>query len=208
MHYLDMQNLRDASRDFFTVSALEALAKHGKPEDILFARKQLHNKMPYVVKWALKILAKFGNKDDITSLLSLIKNGSHFFKNQVSVILLKLATGDLGVYSQLLDSGNHEIIAMTLEAGGKFANDEMLKRANIMIGKNENDSIRLVALAFIVKNSLHEELEVLLVDYIKNDSYYYNIVCWLDRIIYAPQPFKDVYRDILLSKLKVKFSDN
>ena len=66
---------------------------------------------------------------------------------------------------------------------------------------HKNDDIRLKALVFFGRNLSAEELEELLTRYVSRGSYYYNVVCWLDRILYGPSSFRDIFSKQLESKL-------
>ena len=61
-----------------------------------------------------------------------------------------------------------------------------------------------MAAAYIIEafNRDKNKLERFLNDYVQNETYYYNVVCWLDRILYAPRSFKIMFRKQLAEKLK------
>ena len=41
-----------------------------------------------------------------------------------------------------------------------------------------------------------------LLKYIDKESYFYNVVTWLDRLIYAPEPISSYYRSELDKKIE------
>lgn len=48
------------------------------------------------------------------------------------------------------------------------------------------DANRVQAILCLSKKLSHDELEQILEEYVARDSYFYNVACWLDRILYAP----------------------
>jgi hypothetical protein len=69
----------------------------------------------------------------------------------------------------------------------------------------ESDVVRRKALAFIVVKSSHDENEGVLARYLAQPRYYYDVVCWLDRILYAPDQLRQTYcakleRELTLSR--------
>jgi hypothetical protein len=67
---------------------------------------------------------------------------------------------------------------------------------------SEIDSVRACAIAFIVKSEPDRELEEIMASYIAKPQYYYDVVCWLDRILYAPQPLQKYYQNNLVKNLE------
>ena len=68
---------------------------------------------------------------------------------------------------------------------------------------NKDNDIREITVAYLMKEleQRRSSLEQVLDKYLENDSYYYNVVCWLDRILYAPRTFKMIFRKQLAAKL-------
>jgi hypothetical protein len=66
---------------------------------------------------------------------------------------------------------------------------------------NEREYVRVLATAFLVEAVTSKELEAIVMRYRGAGSYYYNVGCWLDRVLYAPAPFRDAFTKKLLAKL-------
>jgi HEAT repeat protein len=62
---------------------------------------------------------------------------------------------------------------------------------------DESESKRAQAVRYLSKKLGTAELEELLNEYPGNETYYYNVVTWLDRILYAPSSLKEMFtRDL------------
>jgi len=68
--------------------------------------------------------------------------------------------------------------------------------------KSEIEDRRLDGVAILLHYLNETELEKFLDDYLKQDTYYYNVVTWLDKCLYAVGSFKDLFKSKLLSRLK------
>jgi hypothetical protein len=63
---------------------------------------------------------------------------------------------------------------------------------------DENWWIRKAAVSFLVKVLSEKELEALLTSYPdEGEFYFYNVMGWLDRVLYAPEPFRALYLEDL-----------
>jgi len=59
--------------------------------------------------------------------------------------------------------------------------------------KDENDVVRRKVAAFFAMKFTAEELEALLGRYTSQLPYYFDVVCWLDRILYAPAQLRQFF---------------
>ena len=66
---------------------------------------------------------------------------------------------------------------------------------------SEKDDIRLKGFAVLTHFYKREDLEKLLEDYISRERYYYNVVTWLDRYLFAPGHYGEFFRNQLSDKL-------
>jgi hypothetical protein len=92
-----------------------------------------------------------------------------------------------------------------------YGNDSALCRARHkseslpypVLAKDKWDTVRLRVLAYFIEKYSVEELERLLERYFQRysngETYYYDVVCWLDRVLYAPTRLKETYRHLLLT---------
>jgi hypothetical protein len=55
------------------------------------------------------------------------------------------------------------------------------------------DGVRVLAVACLHRLADRARLEAILDEYMQTRPYYYNVVCWLDRVLYAPAPLQDMF---------------
>jgi hypothetical protein len=58
---------------------------------------------------------------------------------------------------------------------------------------DESDINRVRAIRYFSRRWNAAELEEFLREYIARGTYYYNVVTWLDRLLYSPSPLRDMY---------------
>ncbi len=66
---------------------------------------------------------------------------------------------------------------------------------------DSDDRIRLLAVSVLRARYHPMSLADLLSRYAKRSTYFYNVVVWLDRIIYAPSPLRSYYENEMRNKL-------
>jgi hypothetical protein len=65
---------------------------------------------------------------------------------------------------------------------------------------SQDENIREKVLVYYAKNYSKDELKEALAIYTARPVYFYNVVCWLDRIVYAVSPLKEMFLRELESK--------
>lgn len=184
----------------YSVAALEGLALNGDRSDAPLARTCLLTSCQYLQEeqWlaAIRILARVGDESD-TELLVRVAGESRYtsLKRMATSAAVSLTSGDLTVIRHLIASCDSAVITTVLEQ--THPTPELLDLAQELLA-NDVDEVRRAAVAFMVRNSSPEELGQVLTAYTSRTKYYYNVVCWLDRVLYAPAPAKDYYRSKLL----------
>ena len=63
------------------------------------------------------------------------------------------------------------------------------------------ERIRLAAVGQAASRLTREQIDGLIKNYQAQQTYYYDVVCWLDRIAYAPAPFGDVFKTTLKNNI-------
>ena len=59
--------------------------------------------------------------------------------------------------------------------------------------RDSDRMVRVKAASFLIARLPREQLEEVLDTYLQGYHHYYNVVCWMDRALYAPAPFRDLY---------------
>ena len=67
---------------------------------------------------------------------------------------------------------------------------------------NDKDEIRAMAVAYFASTLHKSKLTAFLDEYLSKGGYYYNVVCWIDRILYAPGNYRKMFNRELSSKIK------
>ncbi|MBS1829458.1 MAG: hypothetical protein JST93_29430 [Acidobacteria bacterium] len=70
--------------------------------------------------------------------------------------------------------------------------DEAVTRMPVLLN-HQNESVRTAAVLCAIAVSSRGQLERLISAYQDQSEYYYNVVTWLDRYLYAPKPVFDAY---------------
>jgi len=190
------EGTREYIRGKYIAAALLGLAQNCEEKDLLIARRYLTESQPEyygeVEVNAARIIAKLGDSSDVALLASRAQQMNGKKKQILLEAALKLSPGIKGIASQLLQDDSLDAFELGIRSLIKAGDSE----TNSILEKNlldENESKRQKALSLIVENSTDEDLRQLLERYISRDTYYYNVVCWLDRYLFAPDPIRQVY---------------
>jgi hypothetical protein len=204
---LNWDELEEYTRRLFISAALAGLVVHGKQSDVLYARKyllepSLSSGLPSGPRYrseAVELLARFAEETDTETLRQIAVESYAPMRQVAAKALLGLAPGVNEISRQLMDSTDHEISNLAMESLAKCRS----KMARGLLQdrlKAENASTRLRALKIVTRPMNRRRLEKLLERYVATGAYYYDVVCWMDRILYAPQPLRGVYRQQLESE--------
>ena len=191
-------------RGEFTIAALAALGTNGEGDDVQIGRRHLTSTDPDVIYEAVRIVERLGDSTDAAVLVNIARSNAHNHIGPFAArAALKLSPGIGGAAPALLAAENATLAQIAVNAlldEDKTQVGELLKP----LLYNKTDGVRIKALAFFVKRYSVEELEALLAEYPtapNTQFYYYNVVCHLDRVLYAPQPLKDLCRRDIESEL-------
>lgn len=197
------------SVDFFVQTKFlshiaKGISKVRESESIRLARllvtKPLGLFRSEVIATLLPVFDEFGTDDDF-KLIWAFKDELHGDAKREAVrIAFKFAPNKKEIIATLLDSSDPISvgIAMGLSVGKKKLIP--VQQVKSLLG-NPNEKIRLMALAFIVLVYKKENLHTVLDDQLAKESYYYNVVCYLDRLLYAPPALRALYRAELLQNI-------
>jgi hypothetical protein len=192
--------LDDFTSTNFIAAALRVIRSHVKPEDAATARKYIGHPNRDVQLEAIHLLESVGDKTDVNTLLGIAQASYGILQELAASTSLKLAPGPDGAAIDLIKTDKPNLIGYALDSlSGTEAN--VARTILEPLVKSSQETIRVLAVAFAVRRLPTSEIEPLLTDYLTPSSYYYNVVCWLDRILYAPEPLRSAYKSELDSKL-------
>jgi HEAT repeat protein len=175
----------------FTAVALGALAQQGEQRDAAFGRKYLTSGEEDVRLASIALLERFGDESDCNRLLESAR-GEWSTREAAAKVAVKLAKGSMSMIRSLLDSDDLRVVRVAI--GSLEPKDLPAMRSRLLdLLQHESDGVRVLAVAGLYRLTDRTTLEAILNEYMGNRTYYYNVVCWLDRVLYAPEPIKEMY---------------
>jgi hypothetical protein len=202
----------DNRDDSFTVgsfyrASFQVLADHATPEDVEVARAFLED--PHestftgqVVEDAFRILAQHGGPDDVDVVWEYVTSDELGLPKRAAALILDLDPERFQDHAvDLLNTGEWTIQKVVFQSA--LENEEDLPRQEVrrLLYHSESQT-RRGALAYVLQRMDDDELEELLETYpqaevIDFDFYYFDVLGWLDRVLYAPDAIRDHYRNQL-----------
>jgi hypothetical protein len=155
-----------------------------------------------LVQAAIEILTEHGAADDVELLKPLLSDTYPKVGTVGVELILQLAPINRSENIQyMLDMDDPDVTRGVLRYSLE-SQDALSPEGARNLLFNTKEQVRLDALAFLAHKLSREELESLLKEYptIQN-FYYYNVVSWLDRILYAPGNLSDDYAAELKQRL-------
>jgi len=192
--------VQEFTRGKYIASALAGLALHGQRDDLAVARRYLAERRSHyfgaVQEKAARVIARFGDESDVPELVSAANELNGDTQEAILNVALGFSPGPQGVAPELLEEDNTTIFRISIEA---LLRNDTIDAKELIKGylHDGHDFKRVMATRYLVKKCSREELVELLKNYESGGSYYYNVVCWLDRCLYAPEPLKRAYMDEL-----------
>lgn len=191
------QQLNDFIRAKYIASALAGLVKHGEPTDVKWARKYLGaGELDVGSAECIAMLRKFGDASDAERLLAYARTARGETKRLAVRTALEKSPGFEGIVSQMLECGDSEIEALAVSAlaGIRSANNVELARKKLT---SRSADVRLRAAATVILQSAPGDVLRELNEYLGSETYYYDVVTWFDRCLFAPGRYRSAYREQL-----------
>lgn len=181
----------------FTLSALKILALKGTPDSLQYARKYANSNNKDIQGLVVQMIAKYGNLEDVSTLVKIAFDNYGSTKNEAIKQALKYSKFDKAVLKQFIASGDKDMIKTCLVYDLADKSNTILEDAKDLLMHKVED-IRIYALSYLANILTKKELSVLLNNYLNGTTYYYDVVCWLDRILFAPSKIRRIYKQELL----------
>ena len=190
----------ESKREEYVRVALVGLVKNGSPADIEFGRRFLFHKNSDVAIEAVKIIQIWGNQNDVSNLIKIAKSSDAVLQELAAKAALNISNVDLRVAEEFFSTENDILVSIAVAElilqNEKKPISDFLKRKKYLY--NNNAGVRMRVLAFYIFQNESENLYTLLNEYTSAETYYYDIVCCLDRILYAPVKLQIAYRKSLM----------
>ncbi len=188
----EFKKIFDQYEDFITgqfrTAALRILLENGSAQDVTIARTLAITDSYDVKRLSVQIIKKYGSAKDAPFLLDLARAENSYNRTAIKAALELDKNGKNHILRLALESDNDvhvkKAIAFAYHSG-KTINKNNLEK----FLKHDDLGIRAAAVAYICHKFTREQMQQLLKDYISG-HYFYNVVCWLDRVLYAPEPIR------------------
>lgn len=193
--------------DFITIrfisSALKILILKEISESIKYARKYANLKDTDVKNYVVQIIAKYGTLEDVPTLIKIAFDSYGSTKIEATKQALKYSNFDKEIIRQFISSGDKDIVKACLAYDLDTKSHVMITDTKAML-MHKIEDIRIFALSYLVNVLTKQKLVKLLNEYLSGTTYYYDVVCWLDRILFASPKIRRIYRQELLSMIKTE----
>ena len=180
----------DFLRSQFVEAALSGIAIHGEPSDVRYGRQYLASDWADTKHAAVQILCKFGTVEDVPALLNVAKDSWGKARDEAGVCALRLSPNPFEVARELIQNTSAELT----QAGYAWLYDQRSQEVvdffeTLMDSPNDKERVR--AIYYLSQTRTSAELENVLDANLQKEKYYYNVVTWLDRLLYSPEPLKN-----------------
>jgi hypothetical protein len=186
------EQYEDFIKSQFLEAALIGLAEKGQPGDAMLARPYLTHMDTSLRDPAVRVISKFGTSEDAATLLKVATESYGDIKEEAAAAALKLSSDPLSTARELIRSNSTEVVEIAFR--WLFTQDSPdVKKSFEELLNDESDINRVRAIRYFSRRWNAAELEEFLREYIARGTYYYNVVTWLDRLLYSPSPLRDMY---------------
>lgn len=188
----EKEGLNSFIRSQFVGAGLSGLALQGSPDDVEFGRRYLRDDDRSIQLAATRIIAKFGNSTDIPALLAVSRAASGELKELTLVAAIRLSREPERLALQLARSRDQQMRRTALRWLVTQDSNKVREYFRGLLG-DDSDSVRGLAVWYLVSRLTRDEMEELLREYNGRETYYYNVVAWLDRLLYAPRQLREMF---------------
>lgn len=200
--------LDDFIKSNYLNSALKALSRIRKTLPIELSRKILKYDLGLyrsdIISNLLDSYLENGTIEDIGDLKDLLSEGELYadINKKLCEVLVSIDKENKeNTIQYLLDTGNQSLLKKLFSIMSEEIDDGILIKIKELL-YHTTDNIRLISLAYLLRKMNDDELIELLEKYpMRDGTYYYNVMCWLDRCLYAPGELKEHFRTELQAKL-------
>ncbi|MEO8360948.1 MAG: DUF4062 domain-containing protein [Vicinamibacteria bacterium] len=189
-------SLRVGVEDRYLRAALHLLASHpdGRDREIALSTLSRKGAGGDLLRLAIAIVANSGSQKDVDQLLPVIESSWGSVRKAAIAAALRLSPGANGALPSLLSANDKGVVSTALDCLEEDLADDFLELVYPKL-RDKNDRVRIAALQALARLRGQAGLKGLLDRYLEDDqSYYYDVVCWLDRLISAPAAIQPAYR--------------
>jgi|GEM_PF-1469378 len=193
------QELTEFVKSKFIAAAFKGLSKNGNQSYLKIARKYLGKTLYYLAdNDVIKIISKFGDKSDIQKLMHISSKLPQKSKDYAIETSIKLSDNKNYFIKKLLRNKDSEIVTIAAQHIKDLPVKYQIHLSKRLL-LNKNDNLRSISLSILISKCHRNELEKTLDKYILNESYYYNVVTWIDRCLYAKGRYGKYFKNEIMS---------
>jgi hypothetical protein len=166
----------------FARAALAGLALNGETQDAGLVRPWLDSEHRELKETAALALARVGTTADVAGLLELCRaEPSDVYARSA----LQLSPGASGAAVALVDSHDGRVALRAARHFYSHSND-LSEHTVVLLLHHPNGDVRRIGVACAIKTNDDDALQELLERYTAGERYFYNVVVWLDRVLFGP----------------------
>jgi hypothetical protein len=94
--------------------------------------------------------------------------------------------------TELLSSDNRDLAKVALSWFLSQDSNELAVGPREFL-RDEDEAFRIRSLCWLVKHLERRDMETSLLAYVESGTYYYDVVTWLDRLLYAPPHLRESF---------------
>ncbi len=187
----------------FKTSAYKILLEKGNAKILPQVRELIEMDEYKIRRICIQILNKYGSQKDSQFLLNLALKPEYTSHRDLTVIsALNLdAKGKYKILEQILKSDEVSFIKIAIAFAQKN-NKKIDDKKLFELLDFKDEQTRALTVAYIDAHTNKKEKEEIIKKMHSQSHYYYNAICWLDRLIYSPSKFQEFYKKELKSILQ------
>jgi hypothetical protein len=178
----------------YAEAAFHGILQAGDASFVELARKYVSVENTKVKTLATKVLLNFGGSQDAPTMLELAMEKWGPWREPAAHAALKFSSDPKATALALFDTNSSEVSKVAFE--WLMTCDALEIQEVFQMQLHDNKEGKRVRAVFYLQQHAKskEELEKVLRDYQERESYYYNVVTWLDRLLYAPDLLREDFR--------------
>lgn len=191
-HISSFEQYDESIRSSFTEAALAGLVANGEPADIRFGREYLTHANSDIKAAAAKIIRRYGGAEDAAGLMELSRESWGKLRAEAGEAALELSAHPFKLAKELIGGSDDKLVKAAF--GWLYAQESLDVSAYFEeLLSDDSGANRERAVYYFSSHPQLADLKVLLETQLQKDSYYYNVIAWLDRLVYSPVPVKKMF---------------
>ncbi len=191
----DLEKYNESIQRGFVRSALIGIAASGRPPDAELARPYLFDSDIFLRDAARDVICRFAGAEDLDALRKIITDSwGDLRRSAASAILRASPTFEIACELTINSDAGVKRIAFDWLFS---QNSQAVRDFFLGFFHDENSTNRMRAIRYYSRWAAKNELEEFLEAYLTGETYYYDVVTWLDRLVYSPSPLREMFIRVL-----------